>query len=258
MNTLLTFSAARRALYRVARVLAALAAAPLFGAAPAVAGDGWSTEPGLHKEKLELTGLIGQRRKLYYYVPEDLPADASVPLVVALHGGISSPKNIRRRSMLNELADREKLIAVYPQGNGFLNFLLHWNAGKCCGKAVDRGVDDVAFVMETIDRLSELLPVDRSRVYVFGFSNGAMLTYALAAAHPDRFAAIAGVSGTLGWVNDNGTIDWQLEPPPAGMPTLMIHGGADPRLPWEGAMEPGSELRGIGRVPVPEGARFWA
>jgi polyhydroxybutyrate depolymerase len=166
--------------------------------------------------------LLRSVRKVQYYLPEGITAAAPVPLVVALHGGISSPKNIRRRSLLNELADREKLVAAYPQGNGLFGLLLHWNAGFCCGKAVDKGIDDVAFVMETIDQLAATVPVDLSRVYVLGFSNGAMLTYSLAAAHPERIAGIAAVSGALGRVTPEGDVDWQIAPPPGGMPTLVI------------------------------------
>ncbi|MEL7448017.1 MAG: PHB depolymerase family esterase [Pseudomonadota bacterium] len=220
-----------------------------------MAADEWPSQPGLHTEKLDCEGLLGQRRKVQYYVPEGLSAAEPVPLVVALHGGISSPKNIRRRSMLNELADREKLVAAYPQGNGLFGLLLHWNAGFCCGKAVDKGIDDVAFVLEAIDRLAATVPVDTSRVYVLGFSNGAMLTYSIAAAHPDRIAGIAGVSGALGRVTPGGAIDWPIEPPPGGMPTIVIHGSADPRLPFDGDPEAGG---GIGSVPVLESARFWA
>jgi polyhydroxybutyrate depolymerase len=202
--------------------------------------------------------LLRSVRKVQYYLPEGITAAAPVPLVVALHGGISSPKNIRRRSLLNELADREKLVAAYPQGNGLFGLLLHWNAGFCCGKAVDKGIDDVAFVMETIDQLAATVPVDLSRVYVLGFSNGAMLTYSLAAAHPERIAGIAAVSGALGRVTPEGDVDWQIAPPPGGMPTLVIHGSADPRLPFEGNLQNSDEGGGIGAVPVLESARFWA
>lgn len=239
---------------RVLPWLAACLILPSF----ALADVEWPTSPGLHKVKLELTGLLGQRRKVHYYVPKGLQKSEPVPLVVALHGGISSPKNIRRRSMLDQLAEREKLVAVFPQGNGLLGHLLHWNAGTCCGKATEKGVDDVGFVLHTIDRLAELLPVDLSRVYVFGFSNGAMLTYSLAAQHPDRVAAIAAISGTFGRVAANGEYDWQLQPPAGGMPTLIIHGSADPRLPYAGIANAEDGRGGNGMIPVLESARFWA
>lgn len=85
---------------------------------------------GLHKAKVELTGLFGARRKIHYYVPEGLQPGQAVPLVIALHGGLSSPRNIRLRSGLDYLANREKLVAIYPQGNCIFGQLLHWNAGQ--------------------------------------------------------------------------------------------------------------------------------
>lgn len=236
----------------------ALLVALLAGLIQTAPARDWPDEPGLHAEKMELRGLLRQRRKVFYYVPTGLPAERTVPLVVALHGGLSKPRNIRLRSGLDDLAEREKLIAVYPQGNGLLGKLLHWNAGVCCGKAVDKGIDDAAFVMAVIDRLAQFLPVDRSRVYVYGFSNGAMLSYKIAAEYPDRIAAIAAVSGTFGRVTDSGEFDWLHTPPENGMPTLIVHGSADPRLPFDGLVETNDKRGGNGMIPVLDTARFWA
>ncbi|MFK8016710.1 MAG: PHB depolymerase family esterase [Gammaproteobacteria bacterium] len=226
--------------------------------APSASAQQWPTQPGLHDVKLELRGLLRQRRKVFYYVPSALPADQTVPLVIALHGGLSKPRNIRLRSGLDDLAEREKLIAVYPQGNGLLGKLLHWNAGVCCGKAVEKGIDDAAFVVEVIDQLAQSLPVDRSRVYVYGFSNGAMLTYQIAARHPDKIAAAAAVSGTFGRVTETGDFDWLYAPPADGMPMLIVHGSADPRLPFDGLLDPSEGRGGNGMIPVLDSARFWA
>lgn len=239
-------------------------AASLLGAlllvmlAPATEASDWTAEPGLHSAKLELKGLNGHRRKSFYYVPEDLPESKKVPLVIALHGGLSNPKNIRRRSRLNELADREKLIAVYPQGNGIFNFFLHWNAGFCCAKAQEQQIDDPAFLVAVIDKLADALPIDQSRVYVFGFSNGAMLSYQLASRYPDRIAAIAALSGTYGRLLPDGRVQWPENDSASSMPTLIIHGSEDPRLPWDGSDESIDERGGIGMVPTLEIARFWA
>ncbi len=124
--------------------------------------------------------------------------------------------------------------------------------------AAKEGIDDVAFVLRVIDRIAEIMPVDLSRVYVFGFSNGAMLTYSLAASHPDRVAAIAAISGTFGRVTSEGEFDWQLNPPASGMPVLVIHGSADPRLPYAGIAHPEDGRGGNGMIPVVDSARFWA
>lgn len=49
----------------------------------------------------------------------------------------------------------------------------------------------------SIDDLVKRLPVDPSRIYLFGFSNGGQGTFKALARHPDRFAAAVTVSGPV-------------------------------------------------------------
>jgi polyhydroxybutyrate depolymerase len=49
---------------------------------------------------------------------------------------------------MDQLADRETFIAVYPNGTGRLEQrLLTWNAGTCCAYATLNNVDDVGFTI---------------------------------------------------------------------------------------------------------------
>jgi polyhydroxybutyrate depolymerase len=57
--------------------------------------------------------------------------------------------------------------------------------------------DDLAFIDQMLDRLDASLCVDLDRTYATGMSNGGMFVQRLGCAMPDRFAAIAPVSGTL-------------------------------------------------------------
>ncbi|MDH3693026.1 MAG: hypothetical protein OER96_00450, partial [Gammaproteobacteria bacterium] len=192
---------------------------------------------GLNKKKTELTGLLGQRRVYRYYVPTHYDNQRSYPLVIALHGGVSRGRNIRLRSGLDEVAEREGFVAVYPEGNGIGPLFKHWNAGTCCAKAMKEGIDDAGFVMRIVDELSDGLSIDTSRVYLLGFSNGAMLTYQIAANYPDPIAAIAAISGTFGRVTPSGEFDWYIPQPDVTMPTVIIHGSDDPRLPFDGVRD---------------------
>lgn len=81
--------------------------------------------------------------------------------------------------------------------------------------------DDLGFVARMLDRLEKTLCVDRDRVYATGMSNGGMFVHRLGCAMPDRFAAIAPVSGTLargfGCAPD----------PPTPLSMMNIHGTRD-------------------------------
>lgn len=169
---------------------------------------------------------LNQQGTLRTYILHLPPAAAKgkVALIVALHGVTPSITNFRRQSNLDAEADQDGFAVLYPMGIRSLG-LLTWNAGACCGWAQWRGIDDVGFILQALDRTIAEAPIDRSRVYLTGLSNGAMMAYRLAAVAPERFAAMAAVAGTL-----------NAEPKPHSrpMPILHIHSVDDPLLPYQG------------------------
>jgi polyhydroxybutyrate depolymerase len=57
---------------------------------------------------------------------------------------------------------------------------LTWNGHGCCGKAQRENIDDVGFITTMVGQISAGLPIDKSRVYATGISNGGIMSYALA------------------------------------------------------------------------------
>jgi polyhydroxybutyrate depolymerase len=98
---------------------------------------------------------------------------------------------------LKQKAEEAGFIAVFPNGYSRLpgGILATWNAGACCGKAVENRIDDVGFLKEVIERVSRQANVDRTRVYSTGMSNGGLMSYRLACEIP-HIRAIAPVAGT--------------------------------------------------------------
>ncbi|QDU57183.1 alpha/beta hydrolase family esterase [Aeoliella mucimassa] len=159
----------------------------------------------------------------YYYAY--VPPGERLPLVLAFHGGGSTPLDMARFSQLTQVAEQQRFAVVFPSGSGPWPEYLTWNAGICCGHASRRNIDDVGFVGRLLDRLLDQFPIDPSRVYATGMSNGGMFSYRLAAEMPHRFAAIAPVAGCL-----------SIDPPrlPRAVPALHIHGTADHFVPYQG------------------------
>lgn len=190
------------------------------------------------------------------HLPASCAGDDPRPLIVAFHGAFSSPQEMAEESRLNELADREGLIVAYPYGSGFLGLLQHWNSGHCCGPAHENGVDDVAFTRRVIAAVARRVPVDRSRVYIVGMSNGAMMAHRVASEMSDVVAATAAVSGTIGGRPAEGRDEWRISSPQRPSPILMMHGDADQIVPWEGGVDPiGSGGRTF--VSVDESVELW-
>ncbi|MBK1879068.1 PHB depolymerase family esterase [Pelagicoccus mobilis] len=119
--------------------------------------------------------------------------EKKVPLVVFFHGGGGSAQRLAVPGM-GPLMGGDDFIAVYPnawKGN--------WNDGRSARNIVSQveGVDDVKFVRQIVEKVSELYAVDRSRVFAAGISNGAIFSHRLAVEASDVFAGIAPVIGGL-------------------------------------------------------------
>ena len=125
-----------------------------------------------------------------------LTAGSTIPVVLALHGSNSSGTELETITGLDMVADDNGFIAVYPDG-ALIGGNRSWNSGGCCSPATDGNVDDVAFINTLIDQLLTLFPIDATRVYVAGHSNGAIMAQLIGCRLSGRVAAIASVSGAL-------------------------------------------------------------
>ncbi|MDY7093043.1 MAG: PHB depolymerase family esterase [Acidobacteriota bacterium] len=209
---------------------------------------------GSYQETLR-TELDERRRTYRVHIPSGYTGSERWPLVVVVHGAFNTGRGMEEKTGFSELADREGFLVAYPDGIGLRGLFQHWNAGFCCGKALRLGIDDVGFLDQMIQRLSDRLAVDPQRIYMIGESNGAMLTYLYASRHPSRLAA-AGVSagatgGIRGGARDPDGELFRIEPPEHPVPLIAFHGLADDRVPFSGRDD------GI-TVPVEEGLERWA
>lgn len=170
---------------------------------------------------------VGGRVRTYrVHEPPRTTRRVPLPVVLVLHGDKSSASRIRRVSRFDDTADAAGFLAVYPDGTGWMDVPLRsWNAGTCCGYAMNAQVDDVAFFRALLDDLAHRYPMDPRRVYVTGMSNGGMMAYRLACEMSDRIAAVAAVAGAM----------TSSPCSPSGPVSVMIvHGTDDVYVPYRG------------------------
>ncbi len=194
----------------------------------------------------------GDRTRAYIvHVPPAATDGRALPILLAFHGGGGEAAGFQAYAGLDAVADREGFLVVYPYGTGVLpRRLLTWNAGECCGYAMNRNVDDVGFAIAVLDDVAKRTPVDQSRTWATGHSNGAMMAYRLAAARADRISAIVPVAGAY---------DLALFNPSRPVAVLDIHSVDDPRALYDGGLGPpfpGTNVRSSHR-PVMEGLERW-
>lgn len=172
----------------------------------------------------------GRERSYILRLPPDFASRGPLPVLLAFHGGGGNASGFQKYAGLDERADRLGYALVYPDGTGRLGRrLLTWNAGACCGSAMQQDADDVGFALAVLADLAGELELDRTRVYATGHSNGAMMAYRLAADAASRIAAIVPVAGA----------DMTLEfAPSAAVPVLHVHSVDDPRALYAGGPGP--------------------
>jgi polyhydroxybutyrate depolymerase len=199
----------------------------VFVASANAAGLAPTLSPGDHT----ITLSHGAReRSAIVHVPRRAVEMREIPVVLNFHGGGGHAGNEREYSLMDRVADREIFVAVYPNGTGLLGKrLLTWNAGTCCAYSVINNVDDVAFVRALVADLARRIPIDRSRVYATGLSNGGMMAHRLAAEASDLVTAVAPIAGgmVIPVMKSSRTV-----------PVMHIHSVNDPRALYTGGLGP--------------------
>ena len=204
---------------------------------------------GDHTDSIVWDGL---ERTYLIHIPSFYDRIKPMPLVIALHGGKGTGKDMIKltRGSFNTLADKEGFIVVYPDG-----IEKNWNDGRLEMKFLSRAhrenIDDVGFISVLIDRFAKELNIDKKRVYVTGISNGALMSHRLACELSENITAIAMVAGAI---PKNKTY---TSLPSSPISVLVINGINDPLTPWEGR-EIGGRLKKLGVVlSIPETVKFW-
>lgn len=171
-----------------------------------------------------------QQRNYLLRVPPQAASGKPLPVVLNFHGAGGNAENQKWYSKMDEAADRDGYIAVYPNGTGGIGGrFLTWNAGSCCGPAAAMRTDDVGFALAVLKDIARRTPVDQSRVYATGLSNGSMMAYRLAAEASDRIAAVAGVAGAMTLPDFS---------PRLPVPVLHIHSVDDQLVLFDGGLGP--------------------
>jgi len=196
----------------------------------------------------------GRTRSYTLHVPERVRQEnAPVPLVIMLHGGGGNADNAESMSGFSPKADREGFIVAYPDGTGGGRApMFTWNAGHCCGYAMQNKVDDVGFIGALIDQVQRDHRIDPDRIYVTGMSNGGMMSHRVGIGLADRVAAIAPVVGAV--FGDEAS-------PRAPVSAIIINGMRDESVPYEGGKSGGLGARawdGTPTRPAVEQGSFWA
>lgn len=110
-------------------------------------------------------------RSAHVFVPASRAESPGV--LVLFHGLGDTGANFAKSLDAAALAERYKVVVVVPEGTpNSQGGQQSWNAGACCAFGDEETRDDSGLLAALIDAVAQVLPIDRARVDIAGFSNG--------------------------------------------------------------------------------------
>jgi polyhydroxybutyrate depolymerase len=184
-------------------------------------------KPGTTLEYLNAGGDAGG---YIQELPSHYTGRTAMPVVVDLHGYGVSAADMVKITKLGTFGNRDGFITITPQ---VARHLPYWTTGFKS--------KDVAFLRGVISRVESTLCVDQNRLFVTGYSNGAIMASVLACVDAAQVAAIAPVSGIANPANCI---------PSRPVSVVAFHGTSDPLVPYTGGL--GADAY---KLPLPQGAK---
>ena len=214
------------------------------------------------------------------YYPEDYQPGKRYPLVLSIHGGpAGSDMDMwsERWSTYPQLFAQRGAFVLKPNYHGSGNHGLAF-VESIKGHYYDLEEVDI---LNALDTLAEAGLIDKEKLGVMGWSNGAILTTMLILRHPDMFKAAAAGAGDVNWTSDYGTCafgvtfdqsyfggaPWDdtdgkpynetyilksplFEIEKIKTPTIIFHGSEDRAVPRDQGWEYYRGLQQVGKAPV--------
>jgi phospholipase/carboxylesterase len=168
-------------------------------------------------------------------MPASAPQDANTrhPTLLALHGRGSDEADLLGLSPYLD----DRLLWVGARAPLTLEGGYEWyRPPGAATPSAQHFAESLAALQRFVDELLDAYPVDPARLYLFGFSQGSFMAYALALTRPQQVAGLIAHSGALPiqTITAAGPVD------PAvlrGKPVLVVHGTQDRTIPLARAQE---------------------
>jgi poly(3-hydroxybutyrate) depolymerase len=162
-------------------------------------------------------------------------------LVVYLHGTSQTPVEAALGIGWNELAERERIIVLYPHGKDSSNDNWEWGEASAFGR-----VGQLESVSQITTAVQALYGIGPERTFIAGTSSGAISATMTAALYPDLYSGVMSViGGSYNLSDPDGTQAYMAMGDKAKvMPAFLIHATADHLFPQEASREADTQWAG--------------
>ncbi|MEY2648963.1 MAG: hypothetical protein RL282_1676 [Bacteroidota bacterium] len=177
----------------------------------------------ISEQKTVNLAIDGNDRSFIIYLPIGYNNAGKMPMIFSIHGGSGTPEGMINIANFKSIADRDKVVLVYPAG-----VQKNWNDGRPTTPN-QLGINDISFFSQVCDFMIANHSVDATRIYATGISNGGFMSSRLGCELSNKIAAIAVVAATM----EANAISPSCSPAKP-VPAMYIHGSNDPLVPFTG------------------------
>lgn len=130
---------------------------------------------------------------IFAYLPQGAQsANKKLPMVLDLNCTTGNPEAEVHTNGWDRIAESENVVVIAPTYDDYVTY------------------GETGYMKQVIDDALNRFPIDPSRIYSVGFSNGGALSGALASTYPTLLAGIAAMGWMIGLNNTNLTIPFLL------------------------------------------------
>lgn len=156
------------------------------------------------------------------------------PVIFMLHGYGSDENDLF--SFAGELPDKYTIISAKApyemSGMGNAWYSINFEAPQGKFSNTEEGIQSRDLVLRFIDECINVYQLDKNKISLLGFSQGGIISYALAMSYPERFDQVIALSA---YVDETLFIDNYADRSHQHLRIFTTHGSQDPVIPVEWA-----------------------